>query len=262
MKKILLLALITLGHCLNAQNIAATCENAYSLCNNLGVPFLNTTNGPAASTVVDTAYGCLFTRPNQTWFYLPVNQSGDLQFLLQQNGVSGNTLITLDFVCWGPFSSTVAVCNAQNISADNIVDCGYGPGMPKTLDIPNATAGAYYVLMVTNFSNLPAYITINAAGNTSQSVFDCAQLAAKNTVANNFLLYPNPAKHIVNVTAAINEVIATVKIYDLSGKTIYTNNTNISRALTVDTSAFAAGTYFVEVVNSANAKTIKKLIVE
>jgi len=103
----------------------------------------------------------------------------------------------------------------------------------------------------------PAIVT-----NTFETEFVDAALSIKEVTDNSFKLYPNPAKTLVNITASTNVgIIATVKIYDLTGKTIYTSKANAA-SLAIDSSAFASGNYFVEVVSSANAKTVKKLLIE
>jgi len=78
---------------------------------------------------------------------------------------------------------------------------------------------------------------------------------------NNFTVFPNPAKNVVNISVGNNgTTIASVKISDFTGKTIYTSKANAA-SLTIDSSALASGNYFVEVVSSANAKTVKKLLI-
>ncbi|MGK4566482.1 hypothetical protein [Flavobacterium sp. 3HN19-14] len=42
----------------------------------------------------------------------------------------------------------------------NIVDCSYDGAFTETLHIPNATAGEYYLIMVTNFNGAAGYIRL------------------------------------------------------------------------------------------------------
>nr|WP_237421214.1 T9SS type A sorting domain-containing protein [Flavobacterium sp. Sd200] len=119
--------------------------------------------------------------------------------------------------------------------------------------------------MVLNPSNRSCDITFTAENEISTTALNhnnCAQLSAKNFAENNFSLYPNPAKGSVNLLPQGNNVIATVKISDLTGKTIYTLKNTAKGALTINTTGFASGTYFIEITGSNSITTIKKLLVE
>ena len=47
-------------------------------------------------------YGCLGSEPNPAWFYLQIDQGGNLVFDLSQVNTAGNP-IDVDFIVWGPF---------------------------------------------------------------------------------------------------------------------------------------------------------------
>ncbi|MXN91553.1 T9SS type A sorting domain-containing protein [Flavobacterium sp. Sd200] len=178
MKKVLLI-LILFGQFCYAQDTASSCENAYSLCGSIGTPFMNTINNPPAATPQDPTFGCLVTTPNPSWFYLPVSQSGNLEFLIEQDmdlDFSTTRSIDVDFICWGPFDSTTNICGPQNLNSGAIVDCSYSPMWSETVNIPNATAGSYYLLMVTNFSNLSGYIRITDMSPAGQGALSCSGL--------------------------------------------------------------------------------------
>lgn len=153
-------------------NNAYTCSAANSLCSSLGQPFLNTFQGITAEA--GNNYGCLGTQPNPTWFYLPVSQAGNLSFLIEQssniNFPSAN--LDVDYICYGPFSSPSAGCNAPLTS---IVGCSYSAASVETVNIPNALPGQYYLIMVTNFSSQAGYIRVTQLG-TSQGALDCSGL--------------------------------------------------------------------------------------
>ncbi|CAM3588827.1 T9SS type A sorting domain-containing protein [Flavobacterium gelidilacus] len=153
-------------------NNAYTCSAANSLCNALGQPFVNTFQGITAEP--GNNYGCLGSQPNPTWFYLPVSSSGNLQFLIQQSSdINFSTSnLDVDYICYGPFTS---LSNACNVPMNNIVGCSYSASATETLTIPNAIAGQYYLIMVTNFSAQPGFIKINqTAGNSA--ALDCSGL--------------------------------------------------------------------------------------
>lgn len=168
MKRILL-ALLLAGFTATAQDEVATCAGAYSLCNNLGFPFSNVTGGTPAEEGND--YGCLNSEPNPAWFYLPVSQSGNLDFSIQQFTTTGIP-IDVDFICYGPFDTATGGCTGE-LTAVSIVDCSYSSTAFEELNIPNAQEGEYYLIMVTNYSGEPGFITISNLP-TSTGYINCS----------------------------------------------------------------------------------------
>jgi len=169
MKKYLLSILLLISAGLTAQNNATTCAEANSLCGALGEPFINTIDASPAFPNYDS-FGCLGSEPNPYFFYLPVSQSGELFFLIEQHNLSG-ALIDVDFACMGPFTDLTEACEIQDGSL--IVGCSFSASATEYLHIPNAQVGEYYLLMVTNFSNQPGYITI-LPGDGSTGAIDCS----------------------------------------------------------------------------------------
>ncbi len=68
-----------------------------------------------------------------------------------------------------------------------------------------------------------------------------------------FEMYPNPTKSILNIK---HQGIASIEIVDISGKTVYYNNSDITR---IDISGLSEGVYFVKVSDGRHMST-KKLI--
>lgn len=179
MKKTLLVTLLLLAQCIYAQLDANTCENAYSLCGALGAPFLNNINAAAADQSSATSYGCLASQPNAVWFYLSVNNGGDLNFTIEQSmDVDFNQdFIDVDFICWGPFSTTNGVCGPQYLNPANESGCSYSTSATEVMHIPDAPSDSYYIVMVTNFSNLPGYIRItNFDSGVNDAAINCSGL--------------------------------------------------------------------------------------
>jgi len=124
-------------------------------------------------------YGCLYIQPNPMWFNIHVSQPGDLIFNL--TSPTGNDI---DFACWGPFNNPTTPCTSQltadctncpNNTADpnfypsgNLVDCSYSPNAQENIHIYSAPLGAYYIIMVTNYSNQNGYMVISQS-NAGQS---------------------------------------------------------------------------------------------
>jgi len=176
MKKLLLLTFFALGNCLYAQNTAATCETAYSLCGALGEPFQNTINAVSADSTSVASFGCLATTPNPAWFYMPISQSGNLTFTMTQLNEQGQGL-DVDFICWGPFNSLDGICGPENLKPETQVGCSYSTAPVETFTINAATEGDYYIILITNFSNQSGTITIENTGGTDvgpQGVLNCS----------------------------------------------------------------------------------------
>jgi gliding motility-associated-like protein len=135
-----------------------TCQNAAPFCTGTTYNFPAGVNAGSAQN--GPYYDCLFTQPNPVWYYMQVAQSGPINIVMQG---SGN--FDIDFCCWGPFNSLNGACN--NLTANNVVDCSYSTSSTETCVIPNAVAGQFYILLITNFSNQPQNI-IFSQGNANQ----------------------------------------------------------------------------------------------
>lgn len=155
------------------------CPNSELFCgSNPNDPYIfeNVTNVFSTGQVA-----CLGSAPNPKYITLKVTESGPLQYQIFQNTTfdtsgnpSGNNM-DVDFVAWGPFTDVdncgqidfVDCPTCPNNSSNptfypfgNITDCSYSANYVETLSIPNAIAGQYYKLLITNFSNQPGYIRL------------------------------------------------------------------------------------------------------
>lgn len=116
-----------------------------------------------------TQVGCLGSIPNAAYFYLQIDQPGDLIFTISQEDTANNP-IDVDFIAWGPFidiadanaSITLADCpECPNNTADptfypyapdNITDCSFSAAPTETLNILNTLQGEIYVVLITNYN--------------------------------------------------------------------------------------------------------------
>jgi hypothetical protein len=143
---------------------AATCATAQSFCTSTTpttVP--NITGQP--NTAGGGVFGCLFTIPNPTYYYLQIQNSGNINITISQTSTTG-TPLDVDFIVWGPFTSLGAACSG--LTTTN-VDCSYSTSAVEVADIPNAVAGQYYLFLVTNFSDQAGSITYQQTGGTGSS---------------------------------------------------------------------------------------------
>jgi gliding motility-associated-like protein len=157
----------------------STCDNAAPFCGaSVDSPYIfpNTTGLPNATQIA-----CLGSIPNPTYYTLHVGQTGPLNFTMYQNtnisptGQLLGTNLDVDFVAWGPFTSTDSCdqivfgdcpsCPNNTTSPTfypfgNIVDCSYSASFTETISIPNAQAGEFYIILITNFNGAAGFISL------------------------------------------------------------------------------------------------------
>ncbi len=195
MKKILLALSVFFTITLSAQvaqQPANTCPNAQSLCSSLGIPFPNTINSPAATAGPD--YACLGSQPNPFWFIVPISQSGSLRLYMSQQSNTGSPL-DIDYIIYGPYSQGLGNC--ASLTTNKIKGCSFSTAATETVMLNNVYAGEYYILMVTNYSNLAGNITIldgmstaqiNCQGFRMQAFLDDNNNGVKDASESNFFL--------------------------------------------------------------------------
>ncbi|MBQ0738617.1 gliding motility-associated C-terminal domain-containing protein [Aquimarina celericrescens] len=127
-------------------------------------------------------YGCLGSEPNPAWFYLQVDQTGDLEFEIVQNTAfdgNGNPIgdqLDVDFIVYGPFSELDGNCG--DLTSANIVDCSYSASAVEDMILPGADAGDIYLVLITNFNQSPGYISLVQTnyGESGGGTTDCTIL--------------------------------------------------------------------------------------
>ncbi|MCA0349307.1 MAG: choice-of-anchor J domain-containing protein [Bacteroidetes bacterium] len=152
----------------------STCDNSATICE---IEYGNTTGVDSLGTI-----GCLFTSPNPTFFTIQVTQSGPLNYLLTQSTTPGGAPdLDVDYAAWGPFTSQAAACTAINLPGGGFLapgigvpvtqqtGCSYSAAATENLNIVNAQAGQFYIILITNYSDDPGFISltqtnINAPG--------------------------------------------------------------------------------------------------
>jgi hypothetical protein len=88
----------------------------------------------------------------------------------------------------------------------------------------------------------------------------CSTVGIEEASAGTFTATPNPATSFVNLTFATAEV-RTVSVVDIYGREVY-NVQNADAVLSVGTSGFEAGVYFIRVMNSNGGVQLQKLVIE
>lgn len=151
----------------------ANCASADPFCTGSSYTFPASTGISDAETGPD--YGCLGSEPNPAWYYLQVGSSGDIIININSADASGSQN-DVDFICYGPFSSLSSSCSgltgdcngpgdnplSNNYGCSgNIVDCSYSASASEVCGIPGAVAGQWYMLMLTNYADVPSDITFS-----------------------------------------------------------------------------------------------------
>lgn len=108
-------------------------------------------------------YGCLYTQPNPAWFFVKMDEPGDVAININVQSEGG--FFDVDFCCWGPFNALPE--SSEELTQDKVVDCSYDSSAPIVCTIPSeAQTGEYYVLVVTNYANMPGDLTFTSGGGT------------------------------------------------------------------------------------------------
>lgn len=157
----------------------STCATASTVCN---ITYGNTTGVTSLGTI-----GCLSSSPNPTYFTIQVGTSGPINFELTQSSPGSATPdLDVDYAAWGPYTSQAAACAAgipfitpvnTNPAAGNPQDhgCSFSAAPIEQFNIPNAQAGEFYIILITNYSNDSGSISLNQtnAGQAGAGVTVC-----------------------------------------------------------------------------------------
>jgi hypothetical protein len=181
------LLILTLFLVFSSGSSFAQCINADPFCTGTTYTFPNTTGAGDLGPV-----GCLDgsgipDTPNPSWYYMEIDQNGDLIFDISQQDANG-TGLDVDFIIWGPYSSLSEACNGANpfpippTSGSTSVDCSYAPDPIETATIPNAQIGEVYITLITNFSDSPGTITFSQTGGSGSA--DCSFTCGVTLTAN------------------------------------------------------------------------------
>ncbi|MEI6853331.1 MAG: T9SS type A sorting domain-containing protein, partial [Bacteroidota bacterium] len=157
------------------------CSTAMPFCTDSAFTYPAGVNVPSLGGV-----SCLSTTYNPAWFYCTIDQPGSVNIFIQNLG--GHDV---DFVCWGPFQSLQQAC-MLNLITNSSMDCSYSVSSTETCNIPNGQTGQVYVMLVTNFSNLPDNISFTQSGGTG--TLDCSYLGPQSVFADHTIkVCANPA---------------------------------------------------------------------
>ncbi len=177
------------------------CNNAAPFCTTTSSTFPAGVNQPDATVTAPTNnYDCLSSAPNPAWYYLEVDQSGNLAI-----NISNTATADIDFAVWGPFNNITAAINACG-SLPLPVDCSYSPtAYPEIANINGAVTGQVYIMIVTNYANIACNITLTNTGGASTN---CGIV--------------NPCS-ISSITTNLSNCSASTGNFNISGNVVFVN---------------------------------------
>lgn len=143
------------------------CDFALPFCTGSNYVFPNNTNQPGFGSI-----DCLGSSPNPVWYYMQIENSGALNIGISQVSDLGNP-IDVDFDLWGPFNTLAEGCSQVNAGTAVSVDCSFSISATEEANIPNAIAGQYYILLLTNYNGSSGTISFNSLSSSTAST-NCA----------------------------------------------------------------------------------------
>lgn len=91
---------------------------------------------------------------------------------------------------------------------------------------------------------------------------DCNLGANDNgSLENNFNIYPNPSKGIVNIQSRLDLGNADISVFDINGRKVFNQNVEIQNVISINTENLSAGIYILQ-INGENYSHTTKLIIE
>jgi hypothetical protein len=157
----------------------SSCLSGTSACQNL--QYQNTTGVLSQGTI-----GCLSSSPNPTYYTINVTEDGPINLNLTQSTTPGGPAnLDVDYAAWGPFTSQSTACAAIGnpptlapgigVPVTTDTGCSFLPDSAEQLNIVNALAGQVYVILITNYSDDPGYISLQQTnvGGTGAGEYEC-----------------------------------------------------------------------------------------
>ncbi|PKV52523.1 gliding motility-associated-like protein [Aquimarina sp. MAR_2010_214] len=155
-------------------------NGADPFCSTTGVVFPNCNllnSSCVGSAEFGPNYGCLTTQPFPAWYFLQIEDAGNLRFNIVQTQNEDGTGVPLDvdYICYGPFADPIAPCVSE-LNAGNIIDCSFSPSFNEFMTISNAQVGEFYLVLITNYSGEAGFISFQQVSGSGAT--DCSILEA------------------------------------------------------------------------------------
>ena len=134
------------------------------------------------SAQIGPNYGCLGSEPFPSWFFIRIDQPGNLDLTISQT-TTGGAGLDVDFIIWGPFNQTqinaIQGGDTTLLNAANTQDCSYAPDAVEFLSVSPVANGEFYVILITNFGSQAGTIEMVSTnpGDPDAGSTDCSIIA-------------------------------------------------------------------------------------
>jgi len=222
----------------------SSCVTGTSACQNL--QYQNTTGVASQGTI-----GCLGSSPNPTYYTINVTQTGAINLLLTQSTTPGGPPnLDVDYAAWGPYTDQSSACTAIGnpptlapgigVPVTQTTGCSFSAAATETLNIANAVAGQVYVILITNYSNNPGFISLTQTNFGTGGVYECCPDAYFTYNPVTYCKYPGATNPVATITTG--SVAGTFSLSPASPPGLVFANTATGE---VDLAASAPGNYLV-----------------
>jgi len=142
--------------------------------------------------------------------------------------------------------------------------------LPETIAFEDLYFNDFYNWTVPD--QIFGYVIESGAGNTEMltltnqqgdtAIYGNYLLAVENVDVPKFSLYPNPVKDKLFLTSTNNSIKLKIKIFNIAGKLLSTQNFKFEKQASIDVSQLATGIYFLNIQDENGNTEMKKIIKE
>ena len=263
---------------LTGLNIGVNQLTNLDISNNNALTYLRCNNNQLTTLDVSTNTDLTYLRcDNNQLTTLDVSTNNDLTYL----GCNNNEITNLDvsnniylvqLFCYHNQLSSLDVTNNPNL-----VDLWCYNNQLTSLDVRNGNNAALSTytegFKTTNNPNLAcifvddaAYSTINWTNIDANSIFvnneaECTTLdIEESTFSFEFSVYPNPSRGSSKIDLARMYSNVHIQVLDVLGKTVDLYNYANTKDITLNTSNYSKGLYFIQIKTPDNSATLKLLV--
>ncbi|MDX1652966.1 MAG: T9SS type A sorting domain-containing protein [Brumimicrobium sp.] len=219
-------------------------------CCGRGILTISNFSAPSVQGTTYTETACFSYTWPQNW--QTYTESGIYRDTMM-NWVGCDSIITLDLTI--DTVNTTVLQNGSTLTADLFadayqwIDCNNGNValMGETNQSFTAEITGIYAVM----------ITLNGCTDTSECIFvNTIGLSGEN-LQGGYVLFPNPSKQHITLRSADGFMNTTVRMLDLSGKTMLKREIKNGKEVQLGLTDFAPGIYFIEVIESSRVTKLR-----
>ena len=134
---------------------------------------------------------------------------------------------------------------------------------PLSISVPNDAVLGNTIMRVTtkytdpNANQFPTPCEMNHDAEVEDYTINVlASLSVEEFGLNNISLYPNPTSNVLNISVSNNDLPDSYSIYNMLGQTVATKQISSNADLSINSSEFSNGMYFVKIIKNNSAVTL------